>query len=80
MLIGQQLEGIVCLTVVLDENNILDLNDIGIVLVDEMGGILSANFVVMKFDTGTAGALVPYLLEVVLYIARQDVVGGNADV
>lgn len=56
----------------LDENQVPDLQHIGVILIHEAGCIsTTANAVIVNFRAGTAGALVSHLPEVVLAAERE---------
>ncbi|TFA98277.1 hypothetical protein CCMA1212_009972 [Trichoderma ghanense] len=74
----QGLEASVLLSVELHENEVPDLDNHGIVHVDETGSIASSNLVVVYLTARTAGTLVTHLPEVVLHVSRQDLVFGHA--
>lgn len=56
----------------LDEHQVPDLQDVGIVHVHQVRGIPSSNAVVVDLAAGTAGAGVSHLPEVILHAAWQD--------
>ncbi len=74
VLVGQGAEGAVGLAVELDEDEVPDLEDIGVVLVDQVGGFAPADAVEVDLGAGAAGAGVAHLPEVVLGVAREDAV------
>ena len=53
------------------------LEDVGVVLVDEVGGVAAADAVVVELGARAAGAGVAHLPEVVLHAALEDVVRGQ---
>ena len=55
----------------------MHLEDVGVVLVDEVGGVASADAVVVQLGAGAARARVAHLPEVVLHAALEDVVLGE---
>jgi hypothetical protein len=58
--IGEGPEGSVCFAIVLNEDVVPDFEDIGIVLVHEMGSISAADSVVMEFCTWTTWTLITH--------------------
>lgn len=60
------------LPVELDEDQVPDLQDVGIVHVHQVRGVSSSDTVVVNLTAGAAGAGVSHLPEVVLHAARED--------
>lgn len=60
------------LPVELDEHQVPDLQDVGVIHVDQVRGVSVADAVVVDLAAGAAGSRVPHLPEVVLHAARQD--------
>ena len=56
----------------LDENKIPDLQNVGVIQVDQVGGITAPNPVIVDLGAGPTGALIPHLPEVVLGAERQN--------
>ncbi len=56
----------------LDEHQVPDLQDVGIVHVDQVGGVSPSDAVVVDLTAGTAGTGVSHLPEVILHAAWQD--------
>ena len=61
-----------CPPVELYEDEVPDLHHIGVVHVDEVGGVPTADPVVVDLRAGTARPGVAHLPEVVLHVALQD--------
>ena len=62
------------------ENVVPHFHDQRVVHIHEVRGVPPTHLVVMNLTAGTAGALVSHLPEVVLHVARQDVVFRDANV
>ena len=60
------------LPVELDEHQVPDLQDVGVVHVHQVGGVPPSDAVVVDLAAGAAGAGVSHLPEVVLHAAGQD--------
>lgn len=56
----------------LDEDQVPDLQHVGVVHVDQVGGVPAPDAVEVDLAAGSAGARVPHLPEVVLHAAGQD--------
>jgi hypothetical protein len=84
VLVRQRSQRPVGFAVVLHEDVVPDLDDLGVVCVDELGSVpvLAVDGlpqVVVDLRAGAAWALVAHLPEVVLHVSRQDVVLGHAN-
>lgn len=56
----------------LNEDEVPDLQDIGIIQIDKVGGITAPNPVVVNLCAGPTGALIPHLPKVVLGAEGQN--------
>ncbi|KAI3487195.1 hypothetical protein L1887_48905 [Cichorium endivia] len=79
VLCGEGPQGAVVLAVELHKDVVPDLDDVGVVHVDEVCGVAAADPVVVDLGAGAAGAGGAHLPEVVLCVAGEDVVGVDAD-
>mmetsp|Transcript_31648 Transcript_31648/g.89902 ORF Transcript_31648/g.89902 Transcript_31648/m.89902 type:complete len:412 (+) Transcript_31648:2519-3754(+) len=72
MLLRQKLEGAILLAVELNEDDVPDLQHVGVVHVDQARGVAAADAVVVNLRARAAWALVTHLPEVVLAVKRQN--------
>jgi hypothetical protein len=66
------------LSVELHENKVPDLDNHGIIHVDQAGGVASSDLVVVDLAARTARALVTHLPKVILHVSGNDVIFGHA--
>jgi hypothetical protein len=78
VLLWQQLQLGRRLAVELDEDKIPDFEDVGVVHVDEMGGVAATDAVKMNLRARTAGARLTHFPEVVFHSEREDPVFGQS--
>jgi len=62
----------------LNEHQVPDLQDVGVVHVDQVGGVPAPDAVVVDLAAGATGARVAHLPEVVVHAAGQDTLRRHA--
>mmetsp|Transcript_11487 Transcript_11487/g.29021 ORF Transcript_11487/g.29021 Transcript_11487/m.29021 type:complete len:365 (+) Transcript_11487:1812-2906(+) len=75
VLVRQRLEAAVCLAVELNEDNIPDLQNIGVIHVHQVRSVAAADAIVVDLCAGAAGALVSHLPKVVLAVKGKHTPG-----
>lgn len=66
------------MSVELHENEVPDLDNHGIVHVDQAGGVASSDLVVVYLAARTARTLVTHLPKVILHVSGNNVIFGHA--